>query len=91
MKKISFWDEDRITILSPSKELFEYAHKNENGSDRSPEEILIHSMPYVLLININDIKILLASDSDDKCWEYILKNHGNKIGNISYAFFRDKC
>ena len=80
-KDILYWNEDNIQILSPSKELHKIAHQNEDGTNRKCHEIELNNMPYVLLININDLKILLASDAEDKCWEYILKNHGNKIAN----------
>ncbi|MFH1029935.1 MAG: hypothetical protein V1770_01595 [bacterium] len=33
-KDISFWGEDHITILSPSKELYKLAHEKEDGTKR---------------------------------------------------------
>lgn len=66
-KNIKYWDEDRIQILSPSTELHKLAHKKEDDIDRQPEEVEIHTMPYVLLIRINNIKVLLASDANQRC------------------------
>jgi beta-lactamase superfamily II metal-dependent hydrolase len=81
---IQYWDEDRIEILSPSKELHRYVHYTEDGKKRGKEEIgqLINNMSYVLLLRINDLKALLAADAEEKCWEYILKKHKDKIKNI---------
>lgn len=79
---ILYWNEDRIHILSPSKKLYESAHKKEDGTKRNPEEVELNNMPYVLLIRVNDIKVLLASDAENKCWEYILANHKDKITQV---------
>lgn len=81
---MKFWDEDRIEILSPSKELYNFVHYNEENKKRSKEEIgqLINNMSYILLIRVNDIKILLAADAEEKSWEYMLKIHGDKLKNI---------
>lgn len=81
-KGISFWDEDGITILSPSKELHEAAHKNEDGTKKDSANVNVHAMPYVLLIKINDRKILLAGDAEDTCWQYIVDNHKDAIKNV---------
>ena len=81
---IQYWDEDRIEILSPSKELYQFVHYTEEGEKRSKEEIgkLINNMSYVLLVRINNLKVLLAADAEEKCWEYILEKHKEKIENI---------
>lgn len=83
-KQIKFWDEDRIEILSPSKELHNLVHYKEDGTKRDAEGIgqLINNMSYVLLIRINNIKILLAADAEEKCWEYILRYHTEEIKNV---------
>jgi len=81
-KNIKYWDEDRIQILSPSIELYKLAHKKEDGTDRCPEEIEIHTMPYVLLIRINNLKVLLSSDANQRCWDFILNKYRNDISNI---------
>lgn len=80
--KIEYWNEDEITILSPSKDLYELAHKKEDGSDRDPQDVDIHCMPYVLLIQFNGAKIILSSDANEKCWDYIMKNYKEKIKDI---------
>ena len=56
----------------------------EEGEKRSKEEIgkLINNMSYVLLVRINNLKVLLAADAEEKCWEYILEKHKEKIENI---------
>lgn len=81
-KDIKYWDEDRIQIFSPSTELYKLAHRKEDGTDRGPEEVEIHTMPYVLLIRINNLKVLLASDANQKCWDFIVNKHRNEISNI---------
>lgn len=79
-----YWDEDRIEILSPSKELYDLVHVNEDGVARSKEDIgaQLNNLSYVLLIRVNKLKILLAGDAESKCWDYILKNHKEKIKDI---------
>ncbi|MBX4189334.1 hypothetical protein KW785_01910 [Candidatus Parcubacteria bacterium] len=42
----------------------------------------LNNLSYVLLINVNDLKILLAGDAEEVCWEYVLKHHKDKITNI---------
>jgi beta-lactamase superfamily II metal-dependent hydrolase len=79
-----FWDQDGIEVLSPSKELYDFVHKKEDGTLRTPEEIggQLNNLSYVLLINFNGKKIILAGDAENKCWEYILANHRDKIKDI---------
>jgi len=81
-KNIKYWDEDRIQILSPSRELYRLAHEKEDGTERFPEEVEVHTMPYVLLIKINNLKVLLSSDANQKCWDFILNKYKNDISNI---------
>ncbi len=83
-KPVQYWDEDRIEVLSPSKELYDFVHTKEDGAKRNAEEIggQLNNLSYVLLVRINNLKILLAGDAEPKCWEYILKNHKEKIKNI---------
>jgi competence protein ComEC len=79
-----FWsdDEDRITILSPSLELYNATHYKLDGSKRKGEEVDLNNMPFVLLLKVNNIKILFASDAEDICWKYILDKHKDKLKNI---------
>lgn len=79
---IKYWNEDSIQILSPSDELYTHAHFKEDGTPRKPEEVDVNNMSYVLLLNVNNLKILLAGDAEERCWEYILENHKEKIKNI---------
>ena len=84
LSPLPYWDEDRIEILSPSKELYDFVHTKEDGTKRTKEEIgvQLNNLSYVLLIHVNDLKIVLAGDAEPKCWEYILKNHKDKIKDI---------
>ena len=79
-----YWNEDRIEILSPSKELNDFVHKKEDGTFRTKEEIgsQLNNLSYVLLIHVNNLKIVLAGDAESKCWEYIMEKHKDKIKNI---------
>lgn len=81
---IQYWDEDMIEILAPSKKLYKFVHYTDDGHKRSKEEIgqLINNMSYVLLLHINDLKLLLAADAEEKSWEYILEKHREKIKDI---------
>lgn len=81
-KNIKYWDEDRIEILSPSRDLHYGAHHKEDGSKKEHHEIDLNNMPYVLLVKVNNRKILLASDAENACWDYILENHDGKIRDI---------
>lgn len=79
-----FWndDEDRITIISPSTELYIQTHYDSEGKKKKGEAINLNNTPYVLVLNFNTIKVLFASDAEDICWQYILKHHKNEIKNI---------
>ena len=81
---VQYWDEDRIEILSPSKELFDYVHKTDDGTKRTKEEIgaLLNNLSYVLLLYVNDLKVLLPGDAEPRCWDYIIENHKEKIRDI---------
>jgi len=77
-----FWndDEDRITILSPSESLNEYAHYREDGIKRKAHEVEIDEMAYALIIRINERKVILASDGRaSPCWDDIYDNCRNEI------------
>lgn len=79
-----YWDEDRIEVLSPSKELYDFVHMKEDSTRRTAEEIgtQLNNLSYVLLIRVNNLKIILAGDAEPKCWEYIINNHKEKIKDI---------
>lgn len=79
-----FWndDEDRIAILSPSKEMIKKAHANkEDGTKRKPHEIDIDYISYALLLKVNDRKIIFAGDGKEDAWSDILENCANDIKN----------
>jgi len=81
-----FWneDEDRITILSPSKSLIEYAHYKQNGTKRESHEVEIDEMSYALKIQINENKVILSGDGRaSPCWDDIYQNCKNQIKNCS--------
>lgn len=72
-----FWnnDEDRITILSPSREMIKKVHENkEDGTKRKPHEIDIDHISYALLLKINNKKIIFAGDGKEEAWSDILEN-----------------
>ncbi len=79
---ILYWNEDKVQILSPSKELHKLAHYNNDGSNRDNLDVDLNNMPYVLLVRVNDLKIVLSSDAEDKCWEYILNNYATDIADV---------
>ena len=66
------WEEDGIRILSPTPELVEEANKKEDWN----------MLSYVLLIEEDDLKIVLAGDSTDNTWDDII-NHYKGKGEIS--------
>lgn len=61
---------DSLYILAPDKNL----RQNPDVNDTS----------YVILYDSPGGKILIPGDADDKCWEYVLKEHGDKIKNCSF-------
>ncbi len=70
-----YWsdDEDRITILSPSKELIKSAHHKDDGTKRDTVEI--DEMSYALMIKVNDRKVILAGDGrKSPVWNDIYDN-----------------
>lgn len=79
-----FWndDEDRITILSPSKEMIKKVHSNkEDGTKRKPHEIDVDYISYALLLKINDKKIIFAGDGKEDAWNDIFENCAADIKN----------
>lgn len=79
-----FWDEDedRITILSPSKSLAYHAHYKDDGTKKQVVEV--DEMSYALMIKINDRKVVLAGDGRaTPCWENIYENCKDEILNCA--------
>jgi len=84
-KPALYWndDEDRISVLVPSKDLYNFAHKNEDGTKRESDQVKIDEISYMLLIQINSRKILLAGDG--RCspvWENVYEHCYDDIGDI---------
>ena len=69
----SYYQEDGISILSPTDELVEIAQRRNNRN----------IMSTVLLITYGKTKIVLAGDAENETWEYIMEKHANKIKDIS--------
>lgn len=70
-----YWDEDRITILSPSQEMIDDVHgPKQDGTKRKPHEIDIDHISFSLLVEINSTKVVLGGDGKDKAWNDIYKN-----------------
>lgn len=73
----SYWREDGIQVLCPSKELVRRANESGDYNDAS----------YVLLYKVKRAggkvwKIIFAGDSDDHSWGHILKNHKDDVSNV---------
>lgn len=72
-----YWNdsEDRITVLSPSKELIHTAHYTEDEAKRESDEIEIDEMSYALLVMVNSRGVVLAGDGrSSPCWNDIYAN-----------------
>ena len=80
-----FWsdDEDRITILSPSKKMIESVHKNNEGEDIEAHKIDIDHISYALMIEVNDAKIILWWDGRLDVWESIKEEFQDAIKDVS--------
>ncbi|MDD5147145.1 MAG: hypothetical protein PHV63_01150 [Candidatus Daviesbacteria bacterium] len=79
----NYWKdyEDRITILSPSLKLIKMAHYNEDGSKK--EQVEIDEMSYALLIRVNNKKIILGGDGQERVWNDIFENCKEEIAGCS--------
>ena len=81
-KPRDFWNdnEDRITVLSPSKEMIKKVHEDkEDGTKRKPHEIKIDQISYALMIKVNNKKIIFAGDGKEQAWCDILENCAENI------------
>lgn len=65
---LSYWREDRIRVLAPSKEMVSKANTTEEFNHCS----------YVLMIEYEGIKILLGGDASKESWRDILQYHGGE-------------
>jgi competence protein ComEC len=69
----NFWDEDSITVLSPTPELVKLAEEKNNKN----------IMSYVLLIKHAGHKFIFGGDAEKETWEYILDNFEDEITNVT--------
>lgn len=76
-----YWNEDRIKILCPSKELVNRANESRDYNDTS--YVLLYSVPRK---GGKVWKMIFAGDSDDHSWEHILKNYKDDVSNIDVLF-----
>lgn len=76
-----YYNDDDITILCPTAELVKKGNETEDYNDAS----------YAILFTPpkkdgGKWKILLAGDTHDDSWDYILENHKSEISNIDILF-----
>lgn len=76
-----YFNEDDITILCPTEELVKLGNETEDYNNSS--FAILFTPPKK---NGGKWKILLAGDTHDDSWEYILKNHKNDVSNIDILF-----
>jgi competence protein ComEC len=69
----NFWDEDNITVLSPTPDLVKLAEEKNNKN----------IMSYVLLIKHAGRKFIFGSDAEKETWEYILDNFEDEIKDVT--------
>ncbi len=69
-------DGDYISIVSPSDDLVDAANKSGDINDAS----------YVIVYRSSAGRIIFAGDSNDKTWEYILREHVDLIKNAAVLF-----
>ncbi|WP_210411466.1 hypothetical protein, partial [Leptospira wolffii] len=62
-----------LYIISPNKKLVDQANETEDPNDGS----------YVLVYRSAGGKIVIAGDSHDETWKYILENHRDDIEDVS--------
>lgn len=80
-ESLSFFKEDGIKILCPSKELVKRA--NESGDYNDASYVLLYRTPRK---GGGPWKIIFAGDSDDHSWEHILKNYKDDVSNVDVLF-----
>lgn len=73
----SYFQEDYITILSPTRELIDAA--DECGDYNDASYVLLYTPPRK---DGGHWKILFGGDSHDSSWEHILEHHKDKVTNI---------
>jgi competence protein ComEC len=68
-----FWNEDKITVLSPCPALVKLAQEKNNQN----------IMSFVLLIEHAGHKFIFGGDAEKETWEYILENYEEKIKDVT--------
>lgn len=76
-----YYNEDDITILCPTVELVENGNRTKDYNDAS--YALLYTPPKK---NGGKWKILLAGDTHDDSWDYILENHKRDVSDIDILF-----
>jgi beta-lactamase superfamily II metal-dependent hydrolase len=77
----SYWREDGIKVLCPSRGLVEKA--NQSGDYNDASYVLLYSIPRR---GGKFWKVIFAGDSDDHSWEHIIENYKDEISNIDVLF-----
>jgi len=67
---------DYINIVAPDNELIKIANNNGDINDAS----------YVVVYHSSAGRVIFPGDSNDKTWEYILKNHKELVSNAAVLF-----
>ncbi len=81
-----YWcdDEDRISVLSPCKDLTQHAHYKDDGTKRDPADVEIDEMCYGLMIKVNERKVILPADGrTTPFWDDIYAKCGSMIENCA--------
>ncbi|MEQ8417122.1 MAG: hypothetical protein RIB71_21750 [Imperialibacter sp.] len=68
-----FWNEDKITVLSPCPDLIKLAQEKNNQN----------IMSYVILVEHAGHKFIFGGDAEKETWEYIVENYEDKIKDIT--------
>lgn len=77
----SYYQEDQIKILSPTRKILDKCNENEDWNDSS--YVLLFTPP---MSNSRTWKILFAGDSEDSTWEHILNEYEDEVSNIDVLF-----
>jgi len=67
---------DYLSIISPNNELISSANTGDDINDAS----------YVIIYRSSAGRIIFPGDSNDKTWEYILKNHKDLVSDAAVLF-----
>ncbi len=76
-----YYSEDYIKILCPTPKILKECNEKENWNDSS--YVILYTPPKS---NGGHWKIILAGDSEDITWDYILENFKDDVTNIDILF-----